>query len=83
MIEKLKAAFARLGADKSDPAPEAIWSKQWCAKEPELAAKAIATLQDRVEFLEVKAELLQDAVDYANAKIDKIGRASCRERVLR
>jgi hypothetical protein len=41
----------------SEPTPtatvaETIWSKDWCAKEPELAALAIEALQDRVGILE-------------------------------
>ena len=31
---------------------ETIWSKEWCAKEPALAATAIATLQEKTQFLE-------------------------------
>lgn len=61
---RFKSALGRLiGAklvDKSgqsEPTPtatvaETIWSKEWCAKEPELAALAIETLQDRVGILE-------------------------------
>lgn len=31
---------------------ETIWSKEWCAQEPELASIAIAALQDRIGILE-------------------------------
>jgi hypothetical protein len=42
---------------QSEPTPtatvaETIWSKEWCAQEPELAALAIEALQDRVGILE-------------------------------
>ena len=40
---------------------ETIWSKEWCAKEPALAALAIEALQDRVGILE----------DYIKAKEPK------------
>jgi len=40
---------------------ETIWSADWCAKEPELASIAIATLQDRIGTLE----------DYIKAKEPK------------
>lgn len=61
---RFKSALGRLiGAkpvDKSgqsEPTPtatvaETIWSKEWCAQKPELAALAIETLQDRVGILE-------------------------------
>lgn len=61
---RFKSTLARLiGANpvdksgNSEPTPtatvaETIWSKEWCAKEPELAALAIEALQDRVQILE-------------------------------
>lgn len=64
VVARFKSTLARLiGAkpvDKSgnsEPTPtaipvETIWSKDWCAKEPELAALAIEALQDRVGILE-------------------------------
>ena len=64
VVARFKSTLARLiGAnpvDKSgnlEPTPtatvaETIWSKEWCAQEPELAALAIEALQDRVGILE-------------------------------
>ena len=61
---RFKSTLARLiGAEtvdksgQSEPTPtatsvETIWSKEWCAQKPELAAMAIETLQDRVGILE-------------------------------
>ena len=61
---RFKSTLARLiGAEtvdksgQSEPTPtatsvETIWSKEWCAQKPELAAIAIETLQDRVGILE-------------------------------
>jgi len=57
VIEKLKATFARFGADKPVPVPEVIWSKEWCAKEPALAANAIATLQGIIKSLETSIKI--------------------------
>ena len=64
VVARFKSTLARLiGANpvdksgNSEPTPtatvaETIWSKEWCAKEPELAALAIEALQDRVGILE-------------------------------
>ena len=73
VVARFKSTLARLiGANpvdksgNSEPTPtatvaETIWSKEWCAKEPELAALAIEALQDRVGILE----------DYIKAKEPK------------
>ena len=52
----IKSVLARFSGAKpvEEPKPETeevVWSKEWCAKEPETAALAIASLQERVSAL--------------------------------
>jgi len=57
MLARLIGAKLVDKSGNSEPTPtatvaETIWSAQWCAQEPALAATAIATLQERVQCLE-------------------------------
>ena len=58
MIDKIKSTLARLmGGTPVTAMDETIWSKEWCAKEPALAASAIATLQGIIKSLETSIKI--------------------------